>query len=612
MRRLLRKPGLRLQGSAWLCLWAASFLVCLSPALWPPGSARAQGLGDADTVRIHGVKLDRPLKAGRASHLVVIVSIRDGWHIQSNRPLSPDFIPTTLKVDAPGALAVGKVEYPAAQKVKLPFAGSELMAVFSGLTAFRVPVSERPGTSFGGTGTFLVTLRYQACNDRVCLPPRKVHSTLVVGPPLSWWRGSTAWAAAPAPAQGLEPPPGQGFAASSGLLTLALAFLGGVLLNLTPCVYPLIGVTVAYFAKQAGAGRSVLPHALLYVAGIAVTFSLLGVAAALTGGFFGRALQNPYLLVAVSLVMLVLAASSFGWVSFRVPAWLTRPTGVARPGLGGALLMGLGMGVVAAPCIGPAVVGLLLLVQQSRDPIYGFLLFFVLSLGLGLPYVALALAAGSLGNLPRSGEWLAWVEQASGLVLIGLALYFLDPVLPEHLAIRLLPFYAAGAGIWLGFGARASGAHWLFRTGRLLLGSASAIALVYLFSPHASAGPGVPFQVFSDELLAQASVRHQPVLIDFYADWCAPCREMDHTTFKDAAVLAETAKFTTLKVDLTKRSKRADQLIERFGIEGVPTFVFIDASGKVRKKEVGYLDAHDFLDDLHRVDQTKAALTPGA
>jgi cytochrome c biogenesis protein CcdA len=191
--------------------------------------------------------------------------------------------------------------------------------------------------------------------------------------------------------------------------------------------------------------------AVIFVLGIALMFSTVGVAVALSGGLFGAAMQNPFVLIALASMLLVLAASNFGLFSLQPPQWMLQSAGVARPGYAGAMLMGLGMGVVAAPCIGPIVLGLLLMVERSGSAIFGFALFFTLAIGLGVPYVGLAVAAGSIRRLPRSGEWLAWIEQLFGFVLIGLAIYFLDPVVPRHLMMRALPYYAVAVGIFLGF-----------------------------------------------------------------------------------------------------------------------------------------------------------------
>lgn len=374
-----------------------------------------------------------------------------------------------------------------------------------------------------------------------------------------------------------------------------LVLLGGLALNLTPCVYPLIGVTVAYFGNEGGGPRRLLSLALLYVLGIALTFSAVGVAAALTGGLFGAALQNPYVLGAIAAILLLLAASSFGLFSLQPPQWIMRSVGVARPGYAGSTLMGLGMGLVAAPCIGPIVLGLLLIVQHSRSPLFGFALFFTLALGMGLPYIGLALAAGSIRRLPRAGEWLAWVEQFFGFVLVGLALYFLDSVVPHRIISLILPYYAVAAGFFLAF-VSTRGRNWRpFMAFRLGIGAVAMIALAYLLVASRTAPAQLAFQSFNDTLLRQATAAGKPVVVDFSADWCVPCREMEHTTFTDPAVVRAASNFVRLRANLTAGSPQNQALMKHFNVQGVPTTVFIDRTGQIRKRRVGYIGPNDFL-----------------
>lgn len=263
--------------------------------------------------------------------------------------------------------------------------------------------------------------------------------------------------------------------------------------------------------------------------------------------------------------------------------------------------MGLGMGVVAAPCIGPIVLGLLLLVERSQSPLFGFALFFTLAVGLGLPYVALALAAGSIRRLPRSGEWLRWIEQLFGLVLVGLALYFIDPIVPNRLVSRILPFYAVAAGIFLGFVSPA-GRNWRpFWVMRLAMGTLSVAAFAYLLIPGRLSAT-VSFEPYNGNLLATARENRKPVVIDFRADWCIPCGEMDKTTFADPAIVSLAPRFLWLRADLTAKDHKTDGLVDQFEIQGVPTTVFIDSQGKIRKRVVGYIGPRDFLDDLRQID----------
>ena len=389
------------------------------------------------------------------------------------------------------------------------------------------------------------------------------------------------------------------FARHGYILGFLVVLLGGLALNLTPCVYPLIGVTIAYFGNQSAAPRKVVTLAVLYVLGIALMFSAAGVAVALSGGLFGAALESPYVLITIAAMLLLLAASSFGLYSLQPPQWLMRRAGPARPGYLGAILMGLGMGVVAAPCIGPIVLGLLLMVERSRNALFGFALFFTLAIGLGLPYVALALAAGSIRQLPRSGAWLAWVEQLFGFILIGLALYFLDPLVPNRLITRLLPFYAAAVGIFLGFISPA-GRNWRpFMILRVMLGTAAAVSFLWMALHFNLNPPVLKFVPYNSAVLASARNDHQPIVLDFSADWCIPCREMEKTTFTDPAVVKGAKGFLLMRANLTADNPANEALTKHYNVQGVPTTLFIDASGQVRERRVGYIGPSDFLKYLH-------------
>lgn len=406
---------------------------------------------------------------------------------------------------------------------------------------------------------------------------------------------------APVAQAAAENAPADVFAHHGWFLGFVFVFLGGIALNLTPCVYPLIGVTVAYFGNQGGGTRRVLTLAILFVLGIAVMFSAVGVAVAMSGGLFGAAMQNPYVLSLLAAMLIVLALSSFGMFSLQPPQWMLQRAGVARPGYAGAALMGLGMGIVAAPCIGPFVLGLLLMVERSGSPAFGFALFFTLAIGLGFPYIFLALAAGSIRKLPRSGEWLAWVEQLFGFVLIGLALYFLDPVIPHHVITRILPYYAAAAGIWLGFITGAGRRLRAFLIIRTAVGVVAAAAMIYLLIPR-PAPKEVAFAPFDATALQSAATERRPVLIDFSADWCIPCREMEHSTFVNPAVVKEAQRFVVMRADLTKNDHATDQLRGKYGVEGVPTTLIIDSAGAIKVRKSGYIGPDEMLDDLKSID----------
>ena len=630
------------RGPAGATVWSAGALAIAVLAIaiaarlaWPQAANAQEDLPKpSEVVKINTLKLGGALKPGATSQLEVAAEILPGWHINSNHPNSADFIRTTLSVTPPAAVKAGTVAYPPADEIAPAFSGGEKLSVFTGTMKFMVPLSAAANFKPDSGAEVAVTLEYQPCNDNICMPPAKVTANASLGsiqpasaasPPhaaldrarlVAVAFGNNGGDSSDVTSDGssgnsLEDGgpqvPGSElaniFLAHGMLIGLLAVLLGGLALNLTPCVYPLIGVTIAYFGNQGGGPRKIAVLAVIYVLGIALTFSLAGVAVALSGGLFGAALQNPLVLIAIAAMLLVLAASSFGMFSLQPPQWLMQRAGVARPGYLGSLVMGLGMGVVAAPCIGPIVLGLLLMVERSESPVFGFVLFFTLAIGLGLPYIALALAAGHIRALPRSGEWLAWIEQLFGFVLVGLALYFLDPVV-RGWAMRIMPYYAAGAGIFLGF-ITPAGRQWRpFLVFRSVLGALSLGALVWMLT-FSAAKPAaqLAFDPYDVAVLNQARAAKKPVVIDFSADWCVPCREMVRTTFRDPAVIEAASHFVRLQADITDRNNRNTQLALQYAIRGVPTTVFIDKHGRILKREVGYLNSSRFLSDLREVDE---------
>ncbi|HSD10036.1 MAG TPA: cytochrome c biogenesis protein CcdA [Candidatus Binatia bacterium] len=543
-----------------------------------------------------------------ALDVLLLAEIAAGWHVNAHRPTSDALIPTTLSVNPPPGFDVGEIEYPVPQRRTLGFAAGETLLLYSGQVRFRIPLVVK--TAFTEAGTpFEATLRYQACDDTRCLRPTDVKRTFVVKRPATFDAKSASRLSNQSPVEswlsryGLAP-------------TLALVFLMGLGLNLTPCVYPLISVTVAYFGGQARERRArAVVLASAYALGIALTFSALGVAAALSGGLFGQALQRPATLVLLGALMVALALSSFGAYTFQPPAWMLQRFGRAAGGLAGALFMGLTMGVVAAPCVGPIVVGLLLAVGARGETGFGFLLFFTLALGLGAPYVVVGAAASSIARLPRSGEWLVWVERVFGFVLLGLALYFVGPLLPS----RVLPWATAGliacAGITLGF-LDGHGRHLRYfavfkRTaGVIALLAALGVALPALRPPQA--GATISWREFSTQALDEARAQGRPAVVDFRADWCLPCLEMERTTFVAPEVTSRVGDFEMLRADVTEMSEKTENLLSKYGVLGVPTTIFFAADGKEQHRMVGYVASDDFVRLLDETRATRAGAAGSA
>lgn len=389
-------------------------------------------------------------------------------------------------------------------------------------------------------------------------------------------------------------------------LGLPAVFLGGLALNLTPCVYPMIPVTLAFFSSQAaGSVRRAAGLAACYVLGMSLCYAILGLLAATTGSLFGAWLQQPVVLAVIAAVIVALSLSMFGFYDLRLPPALMQRMGRASSGFWGAFVMGLLVGFIAAPCIGPFVLSLLLLVGRLGNPAAGFLLFFALGLGLGMPYVALGVAAHRVGRLPKAGSWLLWSKKVLGVVLLGLALYFLRPLLPERLV------WIAAAGLLLGAGAYLGWLDPIHHQGRLFLRVRQAVGVALVLSAAVVAWPR-PHPVsltagwtpYSAAALAQAQREQRPVLIDVYADWCIPCVEMDHVTFRHPDVARALSLVTTLRVDATREvSSEAQRLLEQYDVFGAPTALFFDRSGKEREdlRLSGFETPDAFLERLKRL-----------
>ncbi len=386
--------------------------------------------------------------------------------------------------------------------------------------------------------------------------------------------------------------------------TLIGIFFGGMALNLTPCIYPLVPITISYFGGQAaqseGGGQARLfMHGICYILGLALMNSMLGVTAALTGSLLGALLQNPIVLIGVASVLFLFATSLFGFWELKLPSALTQAAVKSYSGYLGSLFMGLTIGVVAAPCIGPFVLGLMTWVASMGSPWLGFVIFFTLSLGLGLPLFFLAVFSGQINRLPQSGEWMIWVRKLMGWVLTVMAVHFIRPLFSETVSISLYGGIFLAAGIHLGWLEKSRSDSRIFPLIRVVVALCCLVYTTFLAGSWYMQGPGVTWERYSNTILARAKQERKPVIIDFYATWCGPCRELDEITFHDKAIVKKAStQFVMIKVDLTKNSSpETSQLLQEYGVRGVPTVVFLDRDGNEKKdlRLVDFLPSDQFL-----------------
>ncbi len=365
---------------------------------------------------------------------------------------------------------------------------------------------------------------------------------------------------------------------NSPFIFISVFFLG-LGLNLTPCVYPLLSITISLFRGSAHEphGRAFV-KALSYVLGMMTMYSGLGLVAAFTGSFFGEWLQSFWVQLATGILVIGLSCSMLGLYQFRLPSRLMPShQGTAKGALLGFFVSGLLVGLVAAPCMGPAVLTLLTFVSAQQNMGFGFLLFFVMSLGLGLPYLVLGTYSGLLKKLPKSGAWLVWFERLMGVVLLAFGIFYIAIAFRCPFIKWIVPGAFVAGGLYLGWierSAQVSKKFLVFQ--RILGGFAILIGLLLFFTPKS----GVVWKKYHAGILEEARISGQAVILDFYADWCIPCHELDQFTYSDPRVVKVLQHFRKIKVDAT--SADADEThdaILRFDVFGVPTIIFLDGNG---------------------------------
>ncbi len=542
--------------------------------------------------------------------IAVEADIEETWHINSNNPRDEYLIPTTIMIDDTINFNLLKIAYPEAQDIKLSFSDTPL-SVWQGKVYFGGLVKAADNLS-PGNYPLIVIVEYQACNDQSCLVPTIVTDTLLIqiagkkdvvnkinqdvfkNIDLSFTQNVSI------DNSGSSDNISNILEESGILLGLIFVFIGGLALNLTPCVYPLIPITIGFFGGQSeGSTKRLVMMGILFVLGLAVTYSIIGVVTSLTGAIFGALLQSPIAIIAVATILIALSLSMFGVYEFKLPDSLVAKAGGAKGGMFGAFFMGLTLGIVAAPCIGPFVIGLVTYVASKQDPFFGFIMFFVLALGLGTPYLFLAIFSGKIKNLPRAGEWMQEVEHIFGLILVGMAIYFLLPLFPDEAAGYILPIYMILAGIFILFFEKKAKSVKGFQIFKIIFSVLIISIAVYALIP--SDTKSIAWEPYSDESVAEISNRG--VIIDFYADWCIPCKELDAFTFSDPEVIKVSKEFETYQADLTETlSTEVEQLREKYKIVGVPTILILNSKGEEVERIVGFVTAEEFLNIILNVE----------
>ncbi|MFT6914237.1 MAG: thiol:disulfide interchange protein DsbD [Motiliproteus sp.] len=409
-------------------------------------------------------------------------------------------------------------------------------------------------------------------------------------------------------------------------LTLLLFFVAGLALSLTPCVFPMIPILSTVIVGHQGHAttRQAFVYSCVYVLFMALTYTLAGIAAGLFGANIQAAFQNPWIISAFSVMFVAFALSMFGFFEIQVPAAIQNRLSLLSQRQRGGRLFGVAvMGVLSAlivgPCVAAPLAGALVYIGQTGDPILGGAALFSLSLGMGLPLIAIGTSAGKL--LPKAGHWMVTIKAAFGVLMLLMAIWMLDRIVPAVVTmlllatvlvitaiyLKVLERLPTGSGRWPPFG-KGIGVLLLVYGVSLLLGAAA--GNTSLISPLAGVLAGEsrtaqPLAVFTkvtsleqlQPILASAKAANQPVMLDFYADWCVSCKELEAFVFVDAEVQEQFRRFTLIKVDVTANDAAAIALNKAYGLIGPPALILYDQQGLVQADRmlIGVPDVDDFV-----------------
>ena len=476
-------------------------------------------------------------------------------------------------------------------------------------------------------GSVTVSAKAQGCADAgLCYSPflRTASITLPAGvesPASTSTSTSTVPATSTAP-QDESQRVGAMLQSSSLPLVLTSFFGFGLLLAFTPCVFPMIPILSGIIV---GSGEQLTRRrgfvlSLAYVLGMAVTYTAAGVAAGLSGTLLSAALQNVWVLGSFALVFVLLSLSMFGFYELQLPASLqgrlTQSANQRGGSLTGVALMGALSALIVGPCVAAPLAGALLYIAQTGDTLLGGAALFTMALGMGAPLLVLGLTASSV--LPRAGAWMHGVKRAFGVMLLGVALWLAQPVLPPLAVMLGWAALLLSSGIFLHaldpLPAQANGMRRFWKSAGVMMALVGAAQLVGAMagsrdplqplaalrsaSPIETAQSGVKFERVRSvaEFDARLAAADRPVMLDFYADWCISCREMEQLTFNDPAVKARLARLQLLQVDVTANSADDRALLKRYGLFGPPGILFF-APGSVKesRRVVGFQATTEFI-----------------
>ncbi len=501
-------------------------------------------------------------------------------------------------------------------------------------------------------GNFQLIVKYQGCADKgICYPPISKNVNLVLGSGTDSSTSSnniedaqrTATGNVPKQDSGDEISEEQGvidMLSKGSIGTVILGFfLFGLALSLTPCVFPMIPILSGIIVGQGtdiSRGKAFM-LSVVYVAGMAIMYTIAGMLAGLTGELLSSAFQNPWVLGGSALVFVLLSLSMFGFYDLQLPAHLQsrlaeKSNAISGGAYGGVFVMGALSALIVGPCVAAPLSGALLYIGQSGDFVLGGAALFVMSLGMGVPLLLIGASAGSL--LPKAGSWMNAVKAVFGVLMLAVAIWLLERILPPYITLALwsallivsaiymravdtLPDTASGwQRFWKGTGI-------LVMLYGIALFIGSLTGATDIFNPlekvtasaqyaGTSTGSGraeheLKFEDVEglaelDDAISRASSEGRPVFVDFYADWCVECVRMENTTFKSPSVIEAFADYKLLRLDVTDNDDSDKAVLKNFGLFGPPAFLFFGLDGQELRhlRVIGYQDDTEFTATIEK------------
>jgi len=410
---------------------------------------------------------------------------------------------------------------------------------------------------------------------------------------------------------------------NGNIAIILLTFLGfGLLLALTPCVFPMIPIISGVIISQGKdiTTRKALMLSIVYVLAMAVAYTIAGVLAGLFGANLQAALQTPWVIYSFSAVFVALAMSMFGFYELKLPDSLVTKvsSNSNRGGYVGVAIMGFLSALIVGPCVAAPLAGALVYIGQTGDAVLGGMALFAMSIGMGLPLIAVGVSAGKF--MPKPGMWMTMVSAIFGVMMLGVAIWMLEKVVDSYVTMLLYAILGIGFSIYLG--ALEKGGHIFKKSVSLVLfiyslalfigvlgGSTSMSKPLEFLKPQAVTNV-VAGEIHEHKFTKVESIKEldnllvknkgKKVMLDFYADWCTSCKELEEVTFSDPLVKAKMDEYVLIQADLTKNSDENKALSKKYGVFGPPAILFFDKDSKLLKAKtiVGFMEPKELLSKL--------------